>query len=80
MAIKECQTACPTLWKSNSNNILSRIVNAKIKRFHYLTVVCTLAWPTRGKLEVSGTIQKYALDQGASRGQMRSNRKTVGFT
>ena len=35
MAIKECQTTCPTLWKSNANNILSRIVNKKIKTFHF---------------------------------------------
>ena len=35
MAIKECQTACPTLWKSNANNILSRIVNAKNQKISF---------------------------------------------
>ena len=50
MTIKECQTACPTLWKSYSNYILSRIANCTLckneMKLSLKTAAYTPAWPT----------------------------------
>ena len=50
MTIEEGQTACPALGKSNSNNILSKIVNAAIVmqkiKSKQLFQFSTITWPT----------------------------------